>query len=184
MEAVNDFFDDLEIRGTNVTSRRIFLATDDPRVVQEARKKYPNYRIVCNEESVATAHMKERRSEANMKNFFSDVYFLSRSDFLVCSMSSNICRLAYELMQTVRPDAPSRAFSVDSAYWFHFETDNKVQARYPHTPRRKQPNLQDGFRAGRNLRTASYGLYPVYKTVEILRLADVPSFDHIDEMEK
>lgn len=39
MEAVDDFFDDLEIRGTNVTSRRIYLATDDPRVLQEARTK-------------------------------------------------------------------------------------------------------------------------------------------------
>ncbi|XP_063597063.1 alpha-(1,6)-fucosyltransferase-like [Penaeus indicus] len=115
-----------------------------------------------------------------------------------------ICRLAYEVLQTLRPDAPSRAFSVDSAYWFHVEVGNKVQARYPHTPRRanelelhkgdqvkvipqyyrKQPNLQDGFRAGRNLRTASYGLYPVYKMVEILQLADVPPFEHIDKMEK
>lgn len=47
-----------------------------------------------------------------------------------------ICRLAYELLQTLRPDAPRRTSSVDSAYWFHFEAGNKVQARYPHTPRR------------------------------------------------
>lgn len=39
MEIVDDFFDDLEVRGTNVTTRRIYLATDDPNVLQEAKKK-------------------------------------------------------------------------------------------------------------------------------------------------
>ncbi|XP_042858228.1 alpha-(1,6)-fucosyltransferase-like, partial [Penaeus japonicus] len=90
MEAVDDFFDDLELRGTNVTTRRIYLATDDPKVIQEAKEKYPNYDIVCNEKSVATASLSLRRTEENVRNFMADIYFLSRSDFLVCGMSSNI----------------------------------------------------------------------------------------------
>nr|XP_027211635.1 alpha-(1,6)-fucosyltransferase-like [Penaeus vannamei] len=204
MEAAEDFFDDLEIRGTNVTRRRIYLATDDPNVVLEARKKYPNYKIVCNEESVSTANMKTRKSETNMKNFLTDVFFLYHSDYLVCSLSSNICRLAYELLQTLRPDAPRRIFSVDSSYWFHYEVGNVVRARYPHTPRRpselefqkgdrltvifkyyrKNINHQDGFLYGQNQDTGQFGLYPIYKTVEITRNADIPSFEHIDKKKK
>ncbi|XP_042880827.1 alpha-(1,6)-fucosyltransferase-like [Penaeus japonicus] len=204
MEAVDDFFDDLELRGTNVTTRRIYLATDDPGVVREAKAKYPNYELVFNEESVTSASMRLRRSEANIKHFMADIYFLSRSDFLVCGMSSNICRLAYELMQTLRPDAPARVFSVDSPYWFHYQSVHEVEARYPHSPRidselefRKgdrvreilryysnHRNYHDGFLHGVNQRTRKSGLYPVYKTVDVLRLADAPSFDHIDRREK
>ncbi|XP_042856790.1 alpha-(1,6)-fucosyltransferase-like [Penaeus japonicus] len=203
MEAVDDFFDDLEVR-EKVATRRIYLATDDPRVLQEAKKKYPNYELVFNEESVATASIRLRSSEANIKHFMADIYFLSRSDFLVCSMSSNICRLAYELMQTLHPDASRRVFSVDSPYWFHYQSDHEVEARYPHSPRRpgelelqkgdrvneipkyfnKHRNYHDGFLYGVNQRTGKSGLYPVYKTVDVIQLADTPSFDRIDRREE
>ncbi|XP_047493483.1 alpha-(1,6)-fucosyltransferase-like [Penaeus chinensis] len=200
MEVVDDFFDDLEIRGTKVTTRRIYLATDDPKVLQEVKEKFPHYELVFNEESVATASLGRRRSEANMRNLMADVYFLSRSDFLVCGMSSNICRLAYELMQTLHPDASRKVFSVDSPYWFHFQSDHVVEARYPHAPRRNNEirlkegdrvkevlkhysnhrNYHDGFIHGVNQRTKEAGLYPLYKTVDVLQLADTPSFDRID----
>lgn len=204
MEAVDDFFDDLELRGTSVATRRIYLATDDPRVIKEAKEKFPNHTFVYNEESVATASMSQRRSEANIKNFMADVYFLSRSDFLVCGMSSNICRLAYELMQTLHPDASRKVFSVDSPYWFHFQSHHVVEARYPHTPRRdgeielqkgdrvkevlrhysNHRNFHDGFLHGVNQRTRKAGLYPIYKTVDVLRLADTPPFDAIDKRDE
>ncbi|XP_063591496.1 alpha-(1,6)-fucosyltransferase-like [Penaeus indicus] len=203
MEAVDDFFDDLELRGTKVTTRRIYLATDDPQVLMEA-KKFPNHTFVYNEESIATASLSQRRTEANVKNFMADIYFLSRSDFLVCAMSSNICRLAYELMQTLHQDASRKVFSVDSPYWFHFQSDHEVEARYPHTPRReeeielqkgdrvreilryysKHRNYHDGFIHGFNQRTRKAGLYPIYKTVDVLRLADTPPFDAIDMRDK
>ncbi|XP_037786383.1 alpha-(1,6)-fucosyltransferase-like, partial [Penaeus monodon] len=111
-----------------------------------------------------------------------------------------ICRLAYELMLTLHPDADRKVFSVDSLYLFHNQNARVVAARYPHTPRRAGElqlqdgdfvkitlkylreirNLHNGFQDGRNLRTKAYGLYPVYKTVEALQVADTPSFDLID----
>ncbi|XP_037785814.1 alpha-(1,6)-fucosyltransferase-like [Penaeus monodon] len=204
MAVADDFFDDLEIRGTKVTTRRIYLATDDPQVPQEVKAKFPNYELVFNKESVATASVSQRRSEANMRNLMADIYFLSRSDFLVCGMSSNICRLAYELMQTLHSDASWKMFSMDLHYCFHFESAHEVQARYPHTPRRdieielqkgdrvmksprhynKHRNYHDGFSHGMNLRTGKAGLYPIYKTVDVLLLADTPPFDQIDKREE
>ncbi|ROT63708.1 hypothetical protein C7M84_018388 [Penaeus vannamei] len=148
MEVVDDFFDDLEVRGTNVTTRRIYLATDDPGVLQEA-KKFPNYKFVFNEDSVASASLGRRGSVDNMKYLMADILFLSRSDFLVCGMSSNlqpptlhsnltlgqICRLAYELMQTLHSDATRKLLSLDLPYCFHFQGAHEVEARFPHTPR-------------------------------------------------
>ncbi|XP_042857379.1 alpha-(1,6)-fucosyltransferase-like [Penaeus japonicus] len=204
MNAADDFFDDLEIQGTKVT-RRIYLATDDPKVLQEAKEKYPHYELVCNEESVASASMKLRGTESNMRNFLTDVYFLSRSDFLVCSMSSNVCRLAYELMQSLHPDASRRVFSVDSTHWFHLQTRHWVRARYAHSSGRRTGELRfkkgdvikvipqyykqhynhfDGFVFGMNKNRTNYGLFPMYKTVDDLQVADTPSFDHIDRRER
>nr|XP_027219137.1 alpha-(1,6)-fucosyltransferase-like [Penaeus vannamei] len=204
MEAVDDFYNDLEVRGTTVTTRKVYLATDDPQVLKEAKEKFPKHAFVYNEDSVASANMKERRSEANIHNILADVYFLSRSDFLVCGMSSNICRLAYELMQTLHADASRKVFSVDSPYWFHYQSGHEVEARFPHTPRRDSEielqrgdrvkevlrhysnhrNLHDGFIHGVNQRTRKAGLYPIYKTVDVLRLADTPPFDAIDRRDK
>ncbi|ROT63707.1 Alpha-(1,6)-fucosyltransferase [Penaeus vannamei] len=134
MEVVDDFFDDLEVRGTNVTTRRIYLATDDPGVLQEA-KKFPNYKFVFNEDSVASASLGRRGSVDNMKYLMADILFLSRSDFLVCGMSSNICRLAYELMQTLHSDATRKLVSLDLPFCIHGQTAQEVEARFPHTPR-------------------------------------------------
>ncbi|XP_042880937.1 alpha-(1,6)-fucosyltransferase-like [Penaeus japonicus] len=106
-------------------------------------------------------------------------------------------------MQTLHPDASRRVFSVDSPYWFHFQSVHEVEARYPHSPRRpgelelqegdrvkeilkyyrNHRNYHDGFLAGVNMRTGKTGLYPVYKTVDVIQLADTPSFDRIDRME-
>ncbi|XP_063614217.1 alpha-(1,6)-fucosyltransferase-like, partial [Penaeus indicus] len=203
MEVVDDFFDDLEIRGTKVKTRRIYLATDEPEVLEEAKAKFPNYELVFNEESVATASLSQRESEANMRNLMADIYFLSRSDFLVCPMSSNICRLAYELMQTLHSDASRKLFSMDLHYCYHSQSPHEVEARYPHSPRRgseielrkgdrvmksqshynKHRNYHDGFSHGVNQRTRKAGLYPIYKTVDVLLLADTPPFDQIDKRE-
>ncbi|XP_037773800.1 alpha-(1,6)-fucosyltransferase-like [Penaeus monodon] len=89
MEAVDDYFSDLEMRRSKVT-RKIYIATDDMEVIVEAKKKYPNYEILFNKESVASASMDHRDSQDNKRFLMADVYFLSRSDFLVCGMSSNV----------------------------------------------------------------------------------------------
>ncbi|ROT63709.1 hypothetical protein C7M84_018389 [Penaeus vannamei] len=203
MEIVHDFFNDLEVRGTNVTTRRIYLATDDLNVIQEAKKKFPNYKFVFNEDSVASASLGRRGSVDNMKYLMADILFLSRSDFLVCGMSSNICRLAYELMQTLHSDATRKLVSLDLPFCIHSQSAHEVEARFPHTPRSgreialqkgdrvvrsvyyysKHRNSLDGFWHGTNRRTRKTGFYPIYKTVEVQSLADTPSFDWIDRSE-
>lgn len=48
-----------------------------------------------------TASMNRRYSYDSLKNIILDIWLLSESDFLVCTFSSQVCRLAYELMQSI-----------------------------------------------------------------------------------
>ncbi|XP_042891882.1 alpha-(1,6)-fucosyltransferase-like [Penaeus japonicus] len=205
MEEVEDFYQELELHQP-VAQRKIFLATDDPEIIPEMKKKYPEYKVVYHKASLDSTPKKKRKSESSLRYFLADIYFLSRSDYLVCGMTSNICRLAYELMQALHPDASDRASSVDREYFFHYEGGDVAEARFPHKPRRplemelrkgdlvdrrdipsnfvKHPSKRDGFQWGRNTRTKRRGFYPVFKTIEKMRVADVKSFEHIDKMNK
>ncbi|XP_063591414.1 alpha-(1,6)-fucosyltransferase-like [Penaeus indicus] len=205
MEEVDGFYKELELRQT-VAQRRIFLATDDPEVIPEIKKKYPEYKLLYNPASVDSTRKSQRKKGPSVQYFLADVYFLSRSDYLVCGMTSNICRLSYELMQTLHVDASTRVSSVDRDYYFHYEVGNVVKARFTHKPTRtgelemqegdlvdridipidfsKHPSKNNGFQWGTNTRTKKSGYYPVYKTVEILEKADVQSFENIDRMRK
>lgn len=49
---------------------------------------------------------------------------------------------------------------------------------------RKHPSRDNGFLWGRNTRTKKFGYYPVYKTVEVLKRANIQSFEHIDKINK
>ena len=42
---------------------------------------------------------------------------LARSDHLVCTFSSNVCRLIYERMQTLHSNASKKVTSLDTIYY-------------------------------------------------------------------
>lgn len=44
----------------------------------------------------------------------------------------------------------------------------------------EHPSKNNGFLWGKNTHTNKSGYYPAYKTVEVLKKADVLSFEHID----
>ncbi|XP_042882772.1 alpha-(1,6)-fucosyltransferase-like [Penaeus japonicus] len=202
MEAVEDFYAELEMRQP-VAQRRIFLATDDPNTIPELKRRYPKYHVAYSQSSIDSTRMSQRTKGSSVRYLLADVYFLSRSDFLVCGMTSNICRLAYELMQAAHPDASTRASSVDQEYFMHYGVGDVVKARFPHEPRStkememqkgdlvdrydrpinfaQHPIKKDGFQWGTNTRTKKRGYYPAYKALEILNVSDVQTFEHMKE---
>ena len=105
--------------GENIT-RRVFLATDEPRVIAEAKEKWPDFTFIFDEgisrSAGKTRHDPARLNEASLRGIITDLYMLSRSDFVVCTMTSNICRIVHELKLTRLPhrNAPHRTQSVDS----------------------------------------------------------------------
>jgi hypothetical protein len=106
--------------------RTIYIATDEPAVLKEALDGYPQYKWlyytspdgVQSGASVDKNLQQDRSSMRGTMALFADWYFLSNVDFLVGTSSSQVTRLAYELMQTRLYDATSRFVSLDDPWYF------------------------------------------------------------------
>lgn len=119
MDHVEDYFLMLNSqRHHSVSKRLVYLATDEPSLHKELTERYPGYRLLGDVNISSSAKVTKRNSVDSLKGFLIDIHFLSRCDFLVCTFSSQVCRLAYELMQTLRTDAHARFHSLDDAYYF------------------------------------------------------------------
>ncbi|XP_045177027.2 alpha-(1,6)-fucosyltransferase-like isoform X2 [Mercenaria mercenaria] len=99
-------------------SRYIYLATDNPDVLKEAQNKYPNYTFIHDAEASITAK-RTRYTESSLQGILFDVHMLSMCDFVICTMSSNVGRLVYELMQSRDGEASNRLLSLDTDYYFN-----------------------------------------------------------------
>ncbi|XP_042873707.1 alpha-(1,6)-fucosyltransferase-like [Penaeus japonicus] len=77
MDAVAEYYDDLEMR-QEVKTRRVFVATDDPSVIKEAKERYPAYQFVYNKASVISADLSNRRTEENLRYYFLWMSIFSR----------------------------------------------------------------------------------------------------------
>lgn len=176
MTHVKDFFDQLE-RSLPEVRRKVFLATDDMGLLDEAVIKYPDYTFLS-VNSPSKFNMGFRDSQESIKIVATDIYFLSRTDFLVCTFSSQVCRLAYELMQTIHGDASQKFRSLDDIYYFGGQNSHvmiatesyKADYNWKGTIDLKKGdkvlvagNHWNGFSKGKNSRTTFTGLYPSYK---------------------
>ncbi|BHF79302.1 Alpha-(1,6)-fucosyltransferase [Sparganum proliferum] len=97
--------------------RRVFLASDDASVFQEARSRYPRYEFIGQHRNRSACEI--RTSAIGLFSIMLDLHLLVAADFLVCTASSNICRLAYELLSTksqIHGDAVFQMQSVDTMY--------------------------------------------------------------------
>ncbi|XP_063884468.1 alpha-(1,6)-fucosyltransferase-like isoform X2 [Scylla paramamosain] len=121
--------------------RRVFLASDQSSLITEAKKKYQNYEFLWHKNNAE--NMQNRYNLLSFKDFITELYFLAHSDFLVCTFSSNVCRLAYEMMQSVHADAPSRIISLDTNYFFHHARPRYLKVRFPHRPSKTSEALRE-----------------------------------------
>lgn len=186
MYHVEDYYKYAE-KKQKIKEKRVYLATDDPELLSEAKKKYPNYAFVSDVDFSKTASMGTRYSHASLIAVILDIHFLSRSDFLVCTFSSQVCRAAYEIMQTLHPDASARFRSLDDIYYYGGQNAHNQVAIAEHQPRDGEIELKvgdiigiagnhwDGFSKGLNRRSHRTGLYPSYKVAEQLVIADFPT---------
>jgi hypothetical protein len=101
-----------------VKHKNVYLATDDPRVVQGAKDTYPDYTFYNNLAGAEVAKVSSRYTDASLEGLLQDVFVLARADFLVGTFSSQISRLAYELAQTWQVDGIHKAHSIDSGWYF------------------------------------------------------------------
>lgn len=96
MKSVDDYYEQLEMV-EHVDRRRVYIASDDPKVIEEARQKYPQYEVIGDPEIAKVAAVSTRYTDSSLNGIMLDIDLLSKSDFLVCTFSSQVCRVAYEV---------------------------------------------------------------------------------------
>jgi glycoprotein 6-alpha-L-fucosyltransferase len=190
MEHTKEYFDILEkVRGRRPVKRRVFVASDDPGVILEARTNYsePEWTILGSTEVAESAAENKRFHVAGLTGIIKDVFALAACDYLVCTFSSQICRLAYELMQSRHADASGRFVSLDDSYYYGGGNDVIEIAATSHIPRNDQEielkvgdrihvygNHWNGLSKGENLRISKRGLYPSYKGTKLIQKVPFP----------
>ena len=100
--------------------------------------------------------------------------------------------MAYEIMQTLYPDASRRFRSLDDIYYYGGQSAHTQEVLLSHHARDYgEMNLEkgdlvgiagnhwDGYSKGRNLRTGQVGLYPSYKVQDRIEAADFPSYPQV-----
>lgn len=188
---VDLYYNKLE-RVQPVEQRRVYLATDDANLLPEAKDKYKNYEFVSDREISKSAGLGSRYSDSSLHGVLFDIQMLSECDFLVCTFSSQVCRVAYELMQSSQPDAAKKFQSLDDIYYFGGQSGHDVKAVYPH---RAQDSTQidlavgdragiagnhwDGYSKGVNHKTHQDGLFPSYKVEDVMEVYDFPTYDGV-----
>ena len=89
MKEADYYYQQLELSQV-VDKRRVFIATDDPKVLDEARLKFPNYQILGNSDIAKSAAISSRYTDNSLKGIIFDIHALSLSDYLVCTFSSQV----------------------------------------------------------------------------------------------
>ncbi|XP_020715932.1 alpha-(1,6)-fucosyltransferase isoform X2 [Ceratitis capitata] len=191
MTHVEDYFLTLEINGTTVP-RRIFLASDDARAIEEARNKYPQYEIIGDPEVARMAAVSTRYTDTALNGIILDIHLLSLSDYLVCTFSSQVCRMAYEIMQTLYPDAAHRFKSLDDIYYYGGQNSHNREVVIEHAARNHEEihmkagdlvgvagNHWDGYSKGKNTRTNQVGLFPSFKVVDKVETVKLPLYEQV-----
>ncbi|KAL0967593.1 hypothetical protein UPYG_G00254210 [Umbra pygmaea] len=182
-------------RRIHVDKKRVYLATDDPSLLQEAKTKYPDYEFISDNSISWSAGLHNRYTENSLRGVILDIHFLSQTDFLVCTFSSQVCRVAYEIMQTLHPDASSFFHSLDDIYYFGGQNAHNQIAIYPHQPRSPEDiplepgdvigvagNHWDGYSKGVNRKMGRTGLYPSYKVKEKIETVKYPTYPEADKL--
>lgn len=102
--------------------------------------------------------------------------------------------MAYELMQTMHPDASRYFHSLDDVYYYGGQNAHVQVALVEHQPRPGTDELTlvpgdrvtiagnhwDGFSKGRSERTGRVGIYPSYKVREHVTVVDFPTYPEAD----
>ncbi|KAJ8302715.1 hypothetical protein KUTeg_019111 [Tegillarca granosa] len=186
-----EYFDRLADR-QEVKTRNVYLATDDSSVINDARKNYPSYNFINDPDISKSAGLTSRYTDTSLHGVIADIHFLSLCDYLVCTFSSQVCRVAYEMMQTMHGDVSQNFKSLDDIYYFGGQNAHDVEAIAKHVPQGPNEielmpgdtigiagNHWDGFSKGLNRRTGKSGLYPSYKVKNKLVVVDMPTYSEV-----
>ncbi|XP_025202573.1 alpha-(1,6)-fucosyltransferase-like [Melanaphis sacchari] len=202
MYHVEEYYKLQELNNIIINSKTIYLATDDPTLFKEVYFRYTEYKILGDADLSKTESVKSRELDNSIINININIHFLSRYDYLVCTFSSHICRLAYEKMNGPKFEDVSAQFtSLDDLYYFSNQVRRLNIAVLPHKANKPKEmdlqvgdeiefaeNLWNGYSKGTNFRTNKSLLYPTFKVtrkIEVMSFASYPDMKiDAEELEK
>ena len=192
MEHVVQYFKILELKCTNCSSiKQVYISSDDPIAIVELKSKFPRYTFIGDESRAKSASTSNRYSLDSLQKLVADIHMLSSSDFIVCTFSSNMCRLAYEIQQQRYADGSWRFKSLDDIWYYAIKwdirADHTQEAIFDHFAKspnqinfkvgdiiKVETNLWNGYNKGRNNANGEGGHYPLYKMKERLKIVPFP----------
>lgn len=193
MKWVIEYYDQLEMV-QKVDVRRVYLSTDEPNVIKEAKKLYPNYKIIVNEDAAVVANYTTRYSDKSLSGLLLDIHLLSKSDFLICTFSSHICRMSFELMQISHPDYSHRYLSLETKWHTHEDSPGYLETVIEHKAKYNFEvdaqrgdrlemwlwhNFSYGYYSVNNLRTGKQGMIPSFKVVDKWKIVKFPDYKQV-----
>lgn len=162
----------------------VYIATDEPDVINETLTKYPKYEFIYDYDAAVRAKFGRVQSFA-LIDAIAMIHLLSRCDFIVCTFSSNIGRLSFELLEILQNgDFSESVVSLDVNYYFYGQQSPQKIAIMNHSPDWLESNeielkvgdillidepinqfrnQFDVYRRGRNNRTGASGRFSAYK---------------------
>ncbi|KII63755.1 Alpha-(1,6)-fucosyltransferase [Thelohanellus kitauei] len=124
---------ELYFRKLGITSKgpkkSVYLATDDSHVISQFRWRYPDYTFITSN----VRYLRNRHDQKGTYSILSDIYNLANTDYLVCTFSSNVCRLAFQLMNGKRMDASENYHSLDHVFLYAYQQTPSFSLRLNHT---------------------------------------------------
>lgn len=204
MVHVNDFYDKQNVERLRSNSaadqpeKLVYLATDDPGIWTKETQTFEDkgFQFLGDSDVANSAGIGTRYGVDSLRNVILDIWLLSECNHLVCTFSSQVCRVAYELMQTrpgINISSTDWSFaynSLDDIYYFGGQSDHNQVAIITHESQRSDEislspgdivgiagNHWNGYSKGVNRQTHKNGLYPSFKTVEKVKTFPFKAFD-------
>lgn len=96
MSFVDEWFQSYDVARSPLgpVARRVYVASDDPEVFTVIKKTYPSYEVIGNPDISKTAALNTRYSHTSLMGVIFDIHNLARTDYLVCTFSSQVSHSA------------------------------------------------------------------------------------------
>ncbi len=124
LEVVQEHFAMKRMLQNGVDDKRLFIATDDLSVLEAVKEDYPDITTISNRSVIRTTSYKGNRVlDSAYNDLMLDIYRLVYADFVACTFTSNVCRLAYKLRLAMRPVFRSvyEVVSVDNDFFEDYD---------------------------------------------------------------
>lgn len=191
MRHVEEYYDALELN-EKIDKRRIFLASEDAQVIDEVVQKYPQYEVIS-DRAAAESDKDKRYSYKSLLGVLADIKMLSMCDYLVVTFSSNVGRMAYELMQSSSTDASQKVVTMDRLYYTVYQNLMKAKAFIGHHPMSSSDvsmdvedlilvnhySVSDYIPKGTNNRTKQWGMLAEFKLELLSEIQDFPLYKSV-----